>query len=61
MMLMAGPMRGLGPRGFLTEEEKANRPKGLPRPQNLLSYFKSMQMDEGKRKMIASTLLELVP
>ena len=28
MMLMAGPMgRGLGPRGFLTEEEKANRPK----------------------------------
>ena len=40
--------------------EKANRPKGLPRPQNLLSYFKSMQMDEGKRKMIASTLLELV-
>jgi len=28
MMLMAGPMgRGLGPRGFLTEEEKANKPK----------------------------------
>ena len=26
-MLMAGPMRGLGPRGFLTEEEKANMPK----------------------------------
>ena len=24
---MAGGMRGLGPRGFLTEEEKANRPK----------------------------------
>lgn len=24
---MAGGMRGLGPRGFLTEEEKANKPK----------------------------------
>ena len=24
---MAGPMRGLGPRGFLTDEEKANMPK----------------------------------
>ena len=24
---MPGPMRGLGPRGFLTEEEKANMPK----------------------------------
>ena len=45
MMLMAGPMRGLGPRGFLTEEEKANRPKVTKELLlRILSYLKPYRL-----------------
>ena len=40
--------------------ENANRPKDVIRPQNLLALFKNLHMDESRRKLIASTLLELV-
>ncbi|MBQ8216952.1 MAG: ABC transporter ATP-binding protein, partial [Oscillospiraceae bacterium] len=42
---MAGPMRGLGPRGFLTEEEKANRPKVTKELLlRILSYLKPYRL-----------------
>lgn len=45
MMLMAGPMRGLGPRGFLTEEEKANKPKVTKELLvRILSYLKPYKL-----------------
>ena len=38
---MPGPGRGLGPRGFLTEEEKQNKPKVTwPLIKRILSYLK---------------------
>ena len=42
---MAGPMRGLGPRGFLTEEEKANKPKVTKELLfRILSYLKPYKL-----------------
>ena len=42
---MAGPMRGLGPRSFLTEEEKANRPKATKELLlRILSYLKPYRL-----------------
>ena len=40
--------------------ENANRPRDVMRPQNIRALFKTMHMDEDRRRMIASVLLELV-
>lgn len=40
--------------------ENANRPRDIIRPQNIRALFKTMHMDETKRRMIASVLIDLV-
>ena len=40
--------------------EHANRPRDVMRPQNIRALLKGLQMDEPRRKLIASVLLELV-
>lgn len=40
--------------------EDTNRPRDLIRPQNLRTYFKSLQTDENMRRVIASELVNLI-
>lgn len=40
--------------------EGAVHPRDILRPQNVLSFIRNMHMDEGRRKVIGSVLLELV-
>lgn len=40
--------------------ENVDRPRDIIRPQNIRAYFKTMHMDESRRRMIASVLVDLV-